>query len=922
MSAGNEPDVDRQLEELQEQAGELIPQCRFASSNRLYSELRRRGKTEQRAYFYLMGTFYQMDQAQYLLEFQRMRERAVELIALLEDPERVRQIQADFPTDQYEQLVYSMSSCAYENLAEATGQLEGYNSEGMHACISDGLQICRRTGKLSCISCFREYACDVYLAADDADIAMHQCRLVTDQEGAWSDRGDRRWVASAKAGWLDALNGRFESAIELLQKALEYCSAEAVSLKTESRLRTLLQLDAVLIAAGHDPVMESDPAWELMPTADECPLFEHQRDLNAALLATRREDWEEANQRLVKWDQRLQKCGGTHLWFETRLRLIAMKRLSGQQKQAEALAKQLEQRARPANDWLTLRRLDSLMTSTTPSIIAATPDVRSTPSLPPHQSQETGTTVSTASTNVADPAQADAVLADSAQHVGQGDAGHSDPIESPATPLAATIAALRDRMQDLMRDPSDEKFHSLRQDILATDPTSVTHFDDVAALIHMMLWLTGGAEDGEEIWRWANAMAAAHRDKGLVLSVLGALGDALRDSPNEALTDKITAERTEQLLRKGLELDGDRARNHMRAGDHYLRDNNPGEAERCFARAFRLDRTLPDVVERLADLYGETDRPRDALHVLDLSLREGCTEPRIAFNAAMIAFRLRQYDSTQTYLDRFESLGGQNPAWVCYYRAVCCYELADYRRSLELTDQAQQAAESVGWHLEAIRGAAKAQLGQVEEALGHIEFVLSTPLREVNFLSPTGLAALLERLLSVSKDVLHDDAIRMRLERRLLRSGLMPDWWFQAQRSGGEPVEGVFLFRCAMIQPLDESWIDDPDRLDHEGTWSAYGVEWGILATSEEEAGALAEQWQTKIYHLPCELQEAVSGRETYTDIPGAVWLSSRFPVSDDDDDDDLFGDGDFGEGGSGEGGDSDDDFEQRNGFDDPPCPF
>ncbi len=147
MSSASEPEISQQLKELQEKAAELIPKCRFASSSRLYGELRRRGRAEHRAEAYLIGTFFQMDQAQHLLDFQTMRERAVELIAMLENEEQVRQIQPDFPKDQYEFFVYSMTSCAYENLAEATGQLDGYNSEGMHGCISDGIQICRRTGE-------------------------------------------------------------------------------------------------------------------------------------------------------------------------------------------------------------------------------------------------------------------------------------------------------------------------------------------------------------------------------------------------------------------------------------------------------------------------------------------------------------------------------------------------------------------------------------------------------------------------------------------------------------------------------------------------------------------------------------------------------------------------------------------------------
>jgi hypothetical protein len=358
----------------------------------------------------------------------------------------------------------------------------------------------------------------------------------------------------------------------------------------------------------------------------------------------------------------------------------------------------------------------------------------------------------------------------------------------------------------------------------------------------------------------------------------------LRLSGNEQMAQKITAERTEQLFRRSLELEGGRARNHLRAGDHFLRENNPGEAERCFARAFRLDRTLSDVAERLADLYGRTERPRDALHVLDLSLREGCTDPGLAFNAAMISFRLDQFDSTLTYLDRFEKLGGENPAWCSYYRAVCRYELVEFDAALSMLDLAEQAAQGTGWHLDAVRGATLARLGRSDEARAHIETVLTTPFHEVDFLSPMGITSLLERLLKVATEVLHDQLLQARIETRLLRSGLMPEWWFQTVRETGRPTEGVRLFRCLLVQPLDESWNEDPDRLDVEVGWTAYGVEWGILAASEDDAAETALRWQSRCGGLPAVVEELLPGAETYVDIPGAVWQSSRFPVNDDDD--------------------------------------
>lgn len=861
MASGDELQIDQQLHDLQQLAGELIPLCKFSSSSRLYGELRRRGRVEHRAQAYIYGTFFQMDQAQYLLDFQTMRERAVELIAILENEEQARQIQADLPREQYDYLVYSMSSCAYENLAEATGQLEGYNSEGMHACIADGIQICRRTGKIGCVSCFREYACDVYLAADDADIAGHQCRLVMEQEGAWSDRGDRRWLATSKLAWLEALHGRFDEALATMDRAVEFTRGDAVSLQFESRMRTLLARDTIRISSGLLPVIESDPEFQQMPSAEECPVFQHMLDLNNALLAAQESDWDEAVRLLSHWDQRLQKCNGTHLWFETRLRLIAVRKMSGELKQAEALARQLDQRARGANDYLTLRRLQLLLDSEFPHPLAIAAEPRRL------EVGETETGLATSPT-----------LVDS-------EIVSVDESENSHTPLGSLIGAMRARMNEFMEDPTEEKFDSIRADVLGVSAQQATHAEDVSALLHLMGFLVGAGTDGEEVWKWANSLAAPHRNHSVTLSVLGVLGDALRACPNESLAERITVERTEQLFRKSLELDSTKARNFLRAGDHFSAQDNYGEAERCFARAFRLDRLDGNIVRRLADLYSNTDRPRDALHVLDVSLREGSGDSQVAFDAAMLAFRQNQYDATLTYLEKFEQLGGPN-LWTNYYRGVCYYEQGEFAKCLDCLDHEELLAGSTGWHLELMRAVAKIRLGDISGAQSHLRIALETPLFEVDFLSATGIGELLQRLTTVAEDVLNDEAMVARLESRLLRSGLMPDSWFQWQRenSGQKAVENVRLYRCLVYQQLDETWKSDPDRLSDQEGWIAYLTEWGVLADTEDAAREMALKEQSRCYELPAIVQEVLESDEAYTDIPGTVWQAARFELTGDDD--------------------------------------
>ena len=178
-------------------------------------------------------------------------------------------------------------------------------------------------------------------------------------------------------------------------------------------------------------------------------------------------------------------------------------------------------------------------------------------------------------------------------------------------------------------------------------------------------------------------------------------------------------------------------------------------------------------MRRLADLYNNTDRPRDALHVLDVSLREGSDDAQVAFDAAMLAFRLQQYDATLTYLEKFEQLAGES-LWTNYYRSVCFYEQGDYQKALECIDREEKLAESGGWHLELMKAVTKIRLQDIPGAQPHLEVALSTPFFEIDFLSSTGLMELMQRLAVVADEVLNDQAMVVRIESRLLRSGLMP----------------------------------------------------------------------------------------------------------------------------------------------------
>lgn len=707
-----------QLERLRDEAGDLIEPCLYKSSFTLFGDLRAKARRQQDLYHYVLATFFQMDQAQYLLDFQTTRERAIELISLLESEEQARKIQSDFQLPIYETLVYQMSSCAYENLADATANLEGYNGEGMQACITEGLQICRQTGKLPCSGCFREYSCDVYTAADDAELASHQCTLVL-EETRFSDRGDRRWLAKKTMAWIALLEGRVQAAVTMLEEALLLSEAEEVAVETEARIKILYDLDAARMLMGDTAELRNDPVWARHPPAAECPLFDLLDALNEALGDTLVGNYDSAAKTLAVWDRRLQECKAKHLWFEVRLRLIAVKLLQGDEKQADRLANQLEKQASEASDWLTQRRLTALQD----------PDFPTSPlalygKLTLHE------------LNAGGSASEPEVLENAAD-------SKSEDQPKEKTPLEDELRELANRMTQVREGFEAEDIAQIRAELMAIDDDRATHRDDTCMMMHIMNFLIGDCEDTEEIWIWANHQAARFKDDGTAISILAATGNQIRLGSSE-FGKTITTERLEPLVRKSLQLDSTRPRTFMRAGDHFAVEENYGEAERCYARAFRLCRDGGDVALRLAKLYLTIDRERDALHVLDVCLRTGAEEPEVAWEAVLTAFSLGRYEAMLTYLDRFENMVGTMP-WANYYRSIGLLEQGDVDEALAAIQRESQLSDD-GFHVLITLGCCKALKQIPTEAEASIRAALAKPLREIDYLIPSSIASLLTRL--------------------------------------------------------------------------------------------------------------------------------------------------------------------------------
>ncbi|HEY1068261.1 MAG TPA: hypothetical protein VGE52_19205, partial [Pirellulales bacterium] len=384
-------DVDERIAELSSRIDQLRKECRYQSAQRVARELGRTAKREGRVIPYLYAKFYLMNQSQSLLTPVEGQENAIEAIALLESEEQARAIQPDFPQEHYDHTVGWMSACSYDNLATATAMIDGYNSSGTHDCINEGIQVCRRTGKLKCIQCFREYAAGVYEAADDLDMALHYAR--TNARQVEPDRdNDRRWVGSNKEGSLLLLSGQLEAAEQAYKRAWElrgtYHSPNASALATELNLAVVKLLlgrgesplatraddslaaslretprddskpdgrstaaDAIQSNAEGDgsPLASNSTASTLVaPPVGEDVTYDLDRSLYSALAAALRGDFDTAIKTLSDWDRRLSAAKILDRWFDVRLRLVAAHRAAGQIERAEALAGPLEVKAKKA----------------------------------------------------------------------------------------------------------------------------------------------------------------------------------------------------------------------------------------------------------------------------------------------------------------------------------------------------------------------------------------------------------------------------------------------------------------------------------------------------------------------------------------------------------------------------------------------
>lgn len=852
-------EFDHRFEQLTEQSEKLFLECRLQSGIQLAKEYTRQARQQQRVVNYMCGLFDLMRFSHGMLDPQQVRQAAVELVVLLEDEEQARRIQPDLDEGQYHWVCSWMSTCAYDNLAEATGMMVGFNSPGMHECISDGIQVCRQTGKVDCIKCFREYAADVYLAGDDLAMVRHQCQSLLEFREENEEQRDRRASALQKLAWVNLLEGRFSNAGRDLDTALSFSGGEQVYLKRRTIVETNQSRHELQLLLGqtvaHAP--EGLPNFE----PGEWPRLELETAKLSALANVITGRFEEGIQILTEWDRRLTEMKCLRDWFEVRLRLIAAYLLHGKRSRAEALGKGLEAKAVEAQDYLTLRRWKRLFT---PDIPVCPVPLLAEPSTGPYGQNPGAQAVTLPDTD------------DDFEDLGEPE----DEVIITTTPLSDILSEYMRRIME-HQDDSEERIQILNE-LLNYQPADIEDAGDAAYLVHLSRYVIQGSEEAERVWRWADAIRRHFTEDATVLNVVATLGNYFRVADPEIFQDRILIEDLEKWFRLSLSMNPNHPRNHARAAAFFLEVDLPGEAERAFSRAFRLDRTDGNVAHQLAEIYRETDRPRDALAVLDLCLRRGTKDGKVAWEAAMTSLQLEQYDMLLTYLDRHEKLVEKIHAWHHYYRGLALFRLGDMEGCLRELDEEQKRNPPGQLHLFAIRCCAETEMGNLDSARIHLQEFLKLKFSSVDYLSLHGLVRLAEVLGDTIQKWPEKDALRQQLIKRLLRAGLLSDQYLNSLRDSQPESNNVYFYRVQILQPLDEKWPESEGCLSGQQDWDSYMIDWGVLAESETDAAERVMVFQRQCEKATPLLVQMDVSDEKFSDRPGVVWQGYRRHEDDD----------------------------------------
>jgi len=167
------------------------------------------------------------------------------------------------------------------------------------------------------------------------------------------------------------------------------------------------------------------------------------------------------------------------------------------------------------------------------------------------------------------------------------------------------------------------------------------------------------------------------------------------------------------------------------------------------------------------------------------------------------------------------------------------------------------------------------QKQQGEEAEQEVRDLLEMPLRQVDYMTETGLRKNFEKLWEGVS--LLEDSTRQRLGDLLLHGGLAPDDMFEVSREENEVESDLTLYRLYVAQPLDETWQNNPGCLAGQEEWLQFTIQWGVLARDPQHAEEIVLGWHQPCFPGPATVEHMEVMDEGYRDSPGITWQGYRW---------------------------------------------
>jgi tetratricopeptide (TPR) repeat protein len=849
-------DVQAELDELMERTTKLDDQRRFKSMLPLVREGLQKSKETRDFDRYMSFLFQAVRRAHLAHEPEAERDGAIEMISLLESEDNARRLQPDLDDDAYEDAKFWYTSCAYDRLAGATMAMSGCNSEGMFGAIEAGVDVCHMTGKTRCVVCFRENGVDTSIAADDLEIAMNQALWLAhrNQEDV---QHDRRVLGWRRVAHIKMLEGDPRTALRATDPAWE--AAAEYHDPDDARLRCHRVYETACILLGEP---EAYTAWSKdhprpkQPPRGESLGDDCEDDRLEALRAAAAGDHAKVESLLGPWLQEFDRLKHLLAWFEVARQLYASRVTAGRP-DAEPLAEELLARSGPAREWLNDR------------LVRAYRDPEFTPN--PY-----GTIFPMLEgpwrDKLADQKQKDTPTA--AEAPAAGPAAEATP---ELTELQKQVDAWRAELHEA--ETTEPVLERVEKALLAMETGSLQNADDACAWLQAATWLAHAGRQGKTLWQTAGKLRRRFSDNAMVLTLAADVGDLLRQAEGEVEV-RPSEEDVEPIYRQALALDPMNAVAHYSAGRFYEDAGNMSEAERCFARAFRLDRVASPPVLAVARVYRATGRPRDALEALDVAIRHGCGDQRVFYEATIDSFELDAWDRCISYGAAVVEHLPDAPG-IRYYMALAQLHLEQWQDAIKLIDEEARLSPEAVLQVHSVHALAYAGMDQGAEAAAAIESALTVPLPGVDYMSLRGLSTMLETQLKAAEK-LGDAAMFARVERRARRAGVLHERRMDEYRlrEENEESDNLALYQVTIRQPLPDDHDADPDTPYWELGWKDYIVYWTALAESEEQAVELALEQQRMAADLPPEVVNVESDGNEYATKPGVVEDSPRHPPS------------------------------------------